>query len=61
MKEGIIYMATSPSGNSYIGQTTYQLEKRIVGHRNAAKTKTTKFCYTIRKYGDSIKGKIWKK
>ena len=34
---GIIYIATSPSGKSYIGQTISTLEKRMVNHKAYSK------------------------
>ncbi len=56
MKKGIIYRAWSPSGKSYIGQTTQSLQVRKNKHRYAALTSRAAlpFCHAIRCYG-------WKK
>ena len=49
---GLIYMATSPSGKSYIGQTTKTLQERIKNHAKAAKQGSSyAFHNAIRKYG----------
>ena len=50
MKTGIIYMATSPSGKSYIGRTI-EFEKRLKRHKRDYKKKDTKFYRAIQKYG----------
>ena len=49
---GLIYMATSPSGKSYIGQTTKTLQERIKSHVKSAKQDSPyAFHNAIRKYG----------
>lgn len=48
--KGIIYKATSPSGNSYIGQTVQNLEKRIKGHYEDSRICTYAFANALRKY-----------
>ena len=47
---GIIYKYTSPSGKSYIGQTTSSI-KRKSKHRRESRFLKTKFAAAIRKYG----------
>jgi group I intron endonuclease len=39
---GIIYKITSPSGKSYIGQTTRTFEQRMNGHKTSASNPNTK-------------------
>jgi len=56
VRKGIIYKATSPSGNAYIGQTIQGLKLRMQDHRKSAfnknnKSYNTKLCMAIRKYG----------
>jgi len=47
-----IYMATSPSGKSYIGKTTEKLNNRISGHKKSTlKNHISKMGNAIRKYG----------
>ena len=48
----IIYIATSPSGKSYVGQTIQPLRKRINGHWESARNPklNTAFCRAMRKY-----------
>lgn len=49
---GLIYMATSPSGKSYIGQTAKTLEQRLKNHIKEAKSGSPYlFHAAIRKYG----------
>ena len=49
---GLIYMATSPSGKSYIGQTAKTLEFRLKSHVKEAKSGSPYlFHAAIRKYG----------
>lgn len=56
MITGIIYIYTSPSGKSYIGQT-WNPEKRKVDHRN--KVRDTAFSKAIKKYGfDNMKYEV---
>lgn len=57
---GIIYRVVSPSGKSYIGQTTRTLRQRKNQHyRDAFKEKSnSKFSSAIRKYKDSLKWEI---
>lgn len=62
-KVGIIYMAVSPSGKVYIGQTTKSLSHRKKYHHYSAfdKNRTeynTKFSKAIRKYGNDLKWNI---
>ncbi|MBG6164975.1 DNA-binding NarL/FixJ family response regulator [Labrenzia sp. EL_195] len=48
----IIYLATSPSGKSYVGQTTKRLETRRKGHEYAARTGSKlKFHRALRQHG----------
>lgn len=49
----IVYMATSPSGNKYIGITTKKLEIRISQHSRYTTNKSINYIFTnaIRKYG----------
>jgi hypothetical protein len=59
---GIIYKATSPSGNVYVGQTIRTLEERKSAHYSIAfnpksDSYNSKFSYAIRKY--SIESFIW--
>ncbi len=56
-KFGIIYIATSPSGKSYIGQTVQALCNRKTGHAKDAENYTYAFANAIRKYG--INGFNW--
>lgn len=58
MTLGIIYKATSPSGKVYIGKTEYSLAKRMGEHISMAKTKDTRFCRAIKKYGDQLEWSI---
>ena len=51
MKTGIIYMATSPSGKSYIGQTIQKLKYRINRHYKDANSYSFAFARAIIKYG----------
>lgn len=55
---GIIYRCYSPSGKSYIGQTTKSLKERIKHHLSNSKNdlSNSRFCQAIRKYGDKL---IW--
>ena len=50
MKAGIIYMATSPSGKSYIGQTVQKLNRRKMRHYNRSMLlkKDGSFLYTFK-------------
>ena len=54
---GIVYIATSPSGKSYVGMTTTGLPTRKRKHaRKAQKTAdNTPFLNALRKYGDEIR------
>lgn len=58
MKNGIIYIAKSPSGKVYVGQTTDTIENRKRKHYYDSKKYSYKFAMAIRKYG--IDGFIWK-
>lgn len=49
-KIGVIYMYTSPSGKSYIGQTINESSRKSQHKRNTSK-EDTKFGRAIRKYG----------
>jgi len=55
-KVGMIYMATSPSGKVYIGQTTRSLHQRKYFHFYYASNteRNVKFSNAIRKYGEDI-------
>ena len=58
-RTGIIYMATSPSGKSYIGQTTRSIDDRKIGHACDAETHDYAFANAIKKYGiDNFEWKI---
>lgn len=57
-KTGIIYIATSPSGKSYIGQTILELKERIRHHYVDSKIRDTIFCRALRKYGRAIQFSI---
>ena len=58
-KIGIIYMATSPSGKSYIGQTIQGLKTRVRKHYADSKNHTYAFANALRKYNmDEWKWKI---
>jgi len=48
---GLIYKATSPSGNCYIGKTGGTLEERIRRHRGEMNRNNYKFQKALRKYG----------
>jgi len=49
-RKGIIYMATSPSGKSYIGKTISKLSLRISGHHSDSNKYTYAFANALRKY-----------
>jgi len=51
MKKGIIYKATAPSGNAYIGRTIGPLVIRKQGHKQDAIRHDYAFSRAIRKYG----------
>jgi group I intron endonuclease len=55
---GYIYMLTSPSGKSYIGQTIKNVEERLRQHRKKY-NKSTAIYRAIRKYGWENFDKDW--
>lgn len=56
-RTGVIYKATSPSGNVYVGKTILSLGERKSKHRTDAKKHTYAFANAINKYG--IDGFVW--
>jgi len=58
IETGIIYIATSPNGKSYIGQSIYSLSKRKAKHKQDAKKYSYAFANAINKYG--IDAFIWR-
>lgn len=57
-KKSIIYVATSPSGKQYVGQTVQTFEDRIKSHKKPS-SNCTLLKYAIRKYGfDNLSWKV---
>jgi group I intron endonuclease len=56
---GYIYILTSPSGKSYIGQTTRSIEKRFEEHEIGKSTNCRGIYNAIRKYGWDNFEKDW--
>lgn len=53
-QQGIIYILTSPSGKSYVGQTKQSLLKRVRAHFSMARANSVNsiIYHSIRKYGE---------
>jgi group I intron endonuclease len=56
---GYIYILTSPSGKSYIGQTTRPIEKRLEEHRTGKNDRCRLIYRAINKYGWGNFDKDW--
>lgn len=57
---GCLYMLTFPGGKSYIGMTSYCLEKRLAQHRYCARSGSKKYPLyeAMRKHGDFVAKKL---